>query len=67
MTVTELVWKPRGRDFYSAADGRFDLFRSADRDGGWVCIDWDAGVKCRRAVRFECEAWCRDRLNGGAK
>ena len=65
-TDTALRWVERGRDFFSSADGRFDLLWSK-AVGLWVCIDWDARPRPRkvRGEKAACVAWCVARLREG--
>lgn len=53
-----MTWVPRGRDFWSSADGRFDLLH-VPAGGYWLAIDHDGPVgQFRHPDRCEVELWC---------
>jgi hypothetical protein len=51
-----ITWVRRGRDFFSSADGRFDVL-FAPAHGHWLALDADTG-RIARGSKEQCVAWC---------
>lgn len=60
-----MSWFERGENFWSNADGRFDLFASTAQEHRardlWVAIDWERGTKFV-GVFAAAQIWCVNQM-----